>query len=290
MRKFLFLLVVIILVGCSVPTPDPAIIEHIVKETQAAIPTQTHYPTHTAYPTYTVAPTYTPMVITKVVTPTNTPSPTLTPTPVFTATATATTVPLSSYTTSESQIASFFNDPDNSIGQTIKVLLEPLHEVYIDGTKETLAYDAVFPEVQHLYAMLAVEDEFSDETVDLQENQYSWAYGVIIGTVKYSYISNEYITPNYYEMPKVRIVRQEPIDQMKWPKDDGNYMVNRDIAPGPWYSSYSMTDDGCYWARINSAGNIIANHFGVAGITVYVASTDTVVQFDGCGTMYYIGD
>ncbi len=253
-------------------------------------PTYTPYPTHTPYPTYTIEPTYTPMVITKVVTPTNTPSPTLTPTPLYTATATATTVPLSSYITNENQIASFLRDPDNSIGQTIKVLLEASLSVYIDGTEKTLIYDAVFPKVQHLYFLLAIEDELSDETVDLQNNQFSWAYGVIIGTVEYTYIERDRYTPNpnVYEMPKVRIVHQEPIDQMQWPKDDGNYRVNVDIAPGQWYSSYSMTDDGCYWARINSSGDIIANHFGVAGITVYVAPTDTVVQFDGCGTMYYI--
>jgi|GEM_PF-1889308 len=260
--------------------------------TYTLYPTHTSFPTHTPYPTYTIEPTYTPVVITKVVTPTNTPAPTLTPTPIYTATSTATTVPLSSYTTSESQIASFFNEPDNSIGQTIKILLEPLFEVYVDGTKETLAYVAVFPKVQHLFAMLAVEDKSSDETVDLQKNQYSWAYGVIIGTAKYSVFKADKYTPNprYAEVPIVRIVHQEPIDPMKWPKEDGLYKVNQDIAPGPWYSSYSMTDDGCYWARINSSGNIINNHFGVAGITVYVSQTDAVVQFDGCGTMYYIGD
>jgi len=130
-------------------------------------PTYTPYPTHTPYPTYTIEPTYTPMVITKVVTPTNTPSPTLTPTPLYTATATATTVPLSSYITNENQIASFLRDPDNSIGQTIKVLLEASLSVYIDGTEKTLIYDAVFPKVQHLYFLLAIEDELSDETVDL---------------------------------------------------------------------------------------------------------------------------
>jgi hypothetical protein len=292
MRKFLVLLVAIILAGCSVPTPDPVIIQQIVKETQAAMPTQTAYSTYTPYPTYTVQPIFTPIVITKVVTPTNTLTPTLTPSPVFTATATATTVPLSSYTTNEDQIASFLQNPISSIGQTFKVLLETgSSSVYIDGKNETLVHYAAFPKTQRFYIMLAIEDELSDETVDLQKNQYSWAYGVIIGTVKYSSVKeSKYYTPNYFEMPKVRIIHQEPIDQMKWPKHDGNYMVNRDIAPGPWYSSYSMTVDGCYWARINSSGNIIDNHYGVAGITVYVAPTDTVVQFDGCGKMYYIGD
>lgn len=259
---------------------------------QTPYPTYTPFPTYTPYPTFTVEATHTPMVITKVVTPTNTPAPTLTPSPVFTATTTATAVPLSLYITREDQIASFVNDPDNSIGQTIKILLETSSTVYINGTEETPAHFAVFPKSRHMYPMLAIEDEISDETVDLQKNQFSWAYGEIIGTIKYSYIEADKYTPNpnYYEMPKVRIVHQEPIDQIKWPKDDGNYMVNQDIAAGQWLSSYPMTEDGCYWARINSAGNIIANHFGVAGITVYVAQTDAVVQFEGCGTMYYIGD
>lgn len=283
MKKNIFaLLVVFLLTACTSAQPVAP----------SPYPTYTPFPTHTPYPTYTIAPTYTPVVITKVVTPTNTPSPTLTPTPLYTATPTATAVPLSSYISNENQIASFLNDPDNSIGKTIKFLLETFVKVYIDGTNETLAYDAAFPRGHNLYPLLAIEDELSDDTVDLQKNQYSWAYGVIIGTVRYSFFEVDKYTsnPTYFEMPKVRIVHQEPFDQIMWPKDDGNYLVNKDIAPGQWYSIVPMTEDGCYWARINSSGDIIANHYGVAGITVYVASTDAVVEFDGCGKMYYIGD
>lgn len=282
MKKIMLALTIMLMVTACAPAQPAA---------PTPYPTYTPYPTHTPYPTYTVEPTYTPAVITKVVTPTNTPSPTLTPTPLHTATATATAVPLSAYISNEDQIASFLNDPDNSIGQTIKVLLNTSYlDVWIDGKEETPGYTAVFPKVQHLYYLLAIEDELSDETVDILNTPFSWAYGLIIGTVEYTYFERDQFTPNpdVYEMAKVRIVHQEPIDPMKHPKGDGLYMVNSDIAPGQWYSSYSMTTDGCYWARINSSGSIIDNHYGVAGITVYVAPTDTVVEFDGCGTMYYI--
>lgn len=290
MKRFITMIFVIIIVaGCGAqPTPEP-------QPTTTPYPTLTPYPTYTLYPTYTIQPTTTPVLITKVVTPTKTPSPTLTPSPVYTATATATTVPLSSYTTNQSQIATFIDDPVNSIGQTIKVLLEAEYPVYVDGTQKMLSFDAHLPraqEGQRLRTILAIKDILlSDETVDLQieEGQFILAYGVIIGTAKYTTSEdNRNSNPTYYEITEVRIVHQESVDKTKYPKRDGNYLVNRDIAPGQWLSSYPMTADGCYWARINSAGNIIANHYGVAGITVYVSATDAVVQFDGCGTMYYI--
>lgn len=62
MAKNLFLVVIlcILLVGCTTPTPDPAMIEEIVKETIMAVPTQTAFPTYTPYPTATkVLPTAT---------------------------------------------------------------------------------------------------------------------------------------------------------------------------------------------------------------------------------------
>jgi hypothetical protein len=72
-------LTLMLVVGCTAPTPAPTAAPTRVAE----LPTQTPYPTSTAYPTYTPYPTPT-------VAPTNTPVP---PTPTATATATHTPTP-----------------------------------------------------------------------------------------------------------------------------------------------------------------------------------------------------
>jgi len=71
------------------------------------------------------------------------------------------------------------------------------------------------------------------------------------------------------------------------PKGDGFYLVNVDIAPGVWLSK--GTQDNCYWARTRKNGDIIDNHFGLAGGTMYIAATDFQVQMQDCGRWTYIG-
>jgi len=83
------------------------------------------------------------------------------------------------------------------------------------------------------------------------------------------------------------VISVEPYDETKQPKLNGLYEVGKDIAPGRWISMEPMTRDGCYWARISRTGNIIDNHYGVAGITVNVGQSDAVVEFDGCGYMLF---
>ena len=62
---------------------------------------------------------------------------------------------------------------------------------------------------------------------------------------------------------------------------DGFYTVGDEIAPGLWRST--GTGDSCYWERYNDSQDILGNHFGNAGGSVRIRSTDAEVEFDDCG-------
>jgi hypothetical protein len=70
-------------------------------------------------------------------------------------------------------------------------------------------------------------------------------------------------------------------------KGDGFYLVGIDIAPGVWRST--GTNDNCYWAVTDKTGDIISNHFGMAGGTAYIPATGYQIEFDDCGTWEYLG-
>jgi len=70
-------------------------------------------------------------------------------------------------------------------------------------------------------------------------------------------------------------------------REDGFYLVNIDIAPGIWRST--GTQDNCYWEISDKFGDIIDNHFGLAGGTMYVSSSAYQVMLDDCGTWVYLG-
>jgi seryl-tRNA synthetase len=70
-------------------------------------------------------------------------------------------------------------------------------------------------------------------------------------------------------------------------KGDGFYTVGDEIAAGRWRST--GTGDGCYWARYDSNQDILDNHFGNAGGSMTIRSSDYEVEFDDCGTWEYLG-
>jgi hypothetical protein len=76
-------------------------------------------------------------------------------------------------------------------------------------------------------------------------------------------------------------------EQLTRNKGDGFYLVNVDIAPGLWRSLGN--GDSCYWATTTRTGDIIDNHFGMAGGTAYIGSYAFQVEFDGCGPWEYLG-
>lgn len=71
------------------------------------------------------------------------------------------------------------------------------------------------------------------------------------------------------------------------PKGDGFYTVGDEIAAGIWRSNGS--GDGCYWARLDSNQGILDNHYGIAGGSVTIRSSDYEVEFNGCGTWEFQG-
>lgn len=70
-------------------------------------------------------------------------------------------------------------------------------------------------------------------------------------------------------------------------RSSGFYLVGVDIAPGSWRSTAGH--DSCYWARYNKSGDILDNHFGLSGGTIFIRATDFEIEFDGCGNWTYLG-
>ncbi len=70
-------------------------------------------------------------------------------------------------------------------------------------------------------------------------------------------------------------------------KGDGFYTVGIEIAPGMWRSNGQ--GGGCYWARLDRFQEINDNHYGNAGVAVYVNAADYEVNFSDCGEFEYIG-
>ena len=74
---------------------------------------------------------------------------------------------------------------------------------------------------------------------------------------------------------------------LKKDKKPGFYLVGIDIAPGVWRSLGSS--DSCYWSITDRYGNIINNHFGMAGGTMYIPTQSYQVQLDAdCGTWTFL--
>jgi hypothetical protein len=73
---------------------------------------------------------------------------------------------------------------------------------------------------------------------------------------------------------------------LKASREDGIWLVGVDIAPGLWRNN--GTGDGCYWQRSTMTGDIIDNHFGQGGGTVYILKSDFQFETHDCGTWTYI--
>ena len=60
-----------------------------------------------------------------------------------------------------------------------------------------------------------------------------------------------------------------------------------EIVPGKWKST--GTGDSCYWERLDENQKTLDNHFGLAGGTVTIRSSDYEVMFKNCGDWEYVG-
>jgi hypothetical protein len=88
-------------------------------------------------------------------------------------------------------------------------------------------------------------------------------------------------TPNTTQTAQAKLLAKLQAD-----KGDGFYLVNVDIAPGVWRSNGK--GDKCYWATTTKTGDIIDNHYGMAGGTAFIPATAFQVEFSKCGTWSYI--
>ena len=109
-----------------------------------------------------------------------------------------------------------------------------------------------------------------------------------IVVVTATYTSTPKYTPTITLTPTSTATPTNTQDPTKTDKYDGFYLVGSEIAPGVWRSN--GTQDDCYWEVSTSTGDIISNHFGMAGGTMYVPSSGFQVMLEDCGTWTYIGN
>jgi hypothetical protein len=88
-------------------------------------------------------------------------------------------------------------------------------------------------------------------------------------------------TPNATQTAEANLLAK-----LREDKGNGFYLVNIDIAPGVWRSN--GTNDDCYWSLTTVTGDIIDNHFGMAGGTCYIPASAFQVEFDDCGTWVFL--
>jgi hypothetical protein len=79
----------------------------------------------------------------------------------------------------------------------------------------------------------------------------------------------------------------QTVDLLLTDKRDGFYLVGVKIAPGVWKST--GTGDDCYWAIYERDDDIINNHFGLSGGTMYIPTDAFQVRMEDCGTWEYLG-
>jgi hypothetical protein len=77
------------------------------------------------------------------------------------------------------------------------------------------------------------------------------------------------------------------INPLTLSRGNGFYLVGIDIAPGLWRSQGNAED--CYWSITTRTDDIINNHFGMSGGTMYIPATAFQVQLEDCGNWVYLG-
>lgn len=89
--------------------------------------------------------------------------------------------------------------------------------------------------------------------------------------------------------PTITFTPTATIDPLKKVHNPGMYLVGVDIAPGVWRND--GTGDNCYWEITTKTGDIINNHYGLAGGTMYVSATSYQVRVDPeCGKWTWLSD
>lgn len=94
-------------------------------------------------------------------------------------------------------------------------------------------------------------------------------------------------TPTITMTPTITLTPTPTKDPRVLPKSDGFYLIGTEIMPGVWRSTGNS--DRCYWSVTQANGEIIDNHYGMAGGTAWIAEYGFQVEFSRCGNWEYIG-
>lgn len=111
-------------------------------------------------------------------------------------------------------------------------------------------------------------------------------YTPIIKIITATHTSTPEFTPTETEIPTDTPTMTPTLDPLKEPRGDGFYLVGEEIATGVWRSTSGS--DRCYWSITASTGNIIKNHYGMSGGTMYIPSNGFQVELSNCGTWTWL--
>ncbi len=107
--------------------------------------------------------------------------------------------------------------------------------------------------------------------------------------VTQTYTPTPIFTSTITPTPTNTVTPTQTLDPLKADKGPGFYLIGVDIATGAWRSN--GTGDNCYWAVTSKTGNIIRNHYGMAGGTAYIPAAGYQVEFqEGCGTWTWLSE
>jgi hypothetical protein len=100
-------------------------------------------------------------------------------------------------------------------------------------------------------------------------------------------------TPNYTPTMTATPAPTDPPtntpDPLYGPHEPGIYLVNIDIGPGIWRSDPNTKSDDCYWVITDPKGEIIDNHFGMSGGTMYISPNAFQVEMESaCGIWTFL--
>lgn len=156
-----------------------------------------------------------------------------------------------------------------------------LIQSYVSGTQEAIPTQTSFPTYTPFptYTSLPTYEPLPTYT---KEPTYTAVVIIVTATSSPTPLYTATITPIPTDTP----LPTETPDPLKAPRGNGFYLVGVDIAPGVWRSD--GTQDDCYWSVTQADGDIIDNHFGMAGGTCYISPNAFQVQFEDCGTWTFI--
>ena len=131
-----------------------------------------------------------------------------------------------------------------------------------------------------------------DATLVYVVGQYHWLQSAtpvtVIKEITPTFTATPKFTPTITNTPAPTNTPSPTVDPLKKARGDGFYLIGVDIAPGVWRSDGK--GDRCYWAVTRSDGDIIDNHFGMAGGTAYISPNGFQVLFEECGKWTFVQD